>query len=116
MFKVTDNNIEMTEGDYGIVLPMDLELEGTISASDSFKITIYEAIDADPIITKPYNNISDNRIEFSLTEEESKLLKAGKRYYWDLDWYFEKIFLNNIVAKAKLKINEKAGAVNEGQD
>ena len=107
MFKVTDNNIEMTEGDYGIVLPMDLELEGTMSASDKFEITIYEKINTDPIIAKTYEDISDNRIEFSLTKEESNRLKAGSRYYYDLDWYDGETFLNNIIAAKKFKIIEK---------
>lgn len=104
-----DTTIGMIEGDFGIVLPIELDLDGEmITANDEFSIKIFKKINEEPTITKNYSNVSDNTINFELTEEESKLLEVGL-YYYDIDWYQGKSFLNNIVAKARFKVLEKAG-------
>lgn len=100
--------IGMVEGDFGIVLP--IEIEGIeISSNDQFAINIFEKVNENPILTKNYNNISNNAIEFKLTKEESKLLKVGS-YYYDIDWFQGESFLINLTAKAKFKVLDKAGA------
>ena len=103
-----DTTIGMIEGDFGIVLP--IEIEGIeITTEDQFSIKIFKNINEEPIITKTYSNISDNTIEFELTKEESQLLKKGY-YYYDLDWYQVNKFLGNLIANARFKVLEKAGA------
>lgn len=102
--------IGMTEHDFGIVLPIELDLEGeTIAGEDEFLIKIFKTINEEPIITKKYSNITDNTINFKLTKEESKLMEVGS-YYYDIDWQQGESFLSNIVSKAKFKVLDKAGA------
>lgn len=110
MFIKSSNELEikMIEGDFGIVLP--IEIEGiTISNDDELSFKIFENINEVPIISKTYNNISDNTINFKLTKEESQLLKVGY-YFYDIDWYKGESFLGNLVAKETLSVLEKAGA------
>lgn len=115
MFEVEGNQIIMTEGDFGISLPIELELENgeTISSDNNLKLAIYTNINTVPIITKIYENIQGNTINFQLDKSESLLLKAG-RYFYDLDWYAGETFLNNIMRHEKFIVCEKAGVVNEG--
>ena len=103
-----DTTIGITEGDFGITLP--IEIEGIeISSNEQFDIKIFEKVNEPPILTKTFSNISNNTIEFKLTKEESELLKVGS-YYYDIDWYEGENFLSNITAKAKFKVLDKAGA------
>lgn len=108
MFEAKNTKIEMTEGDYGIVLPIELEIEGELTPSDKFSFKIFKTINEEPIIEKVFSDIDNNTIEFQLTKAESELLEVGS-YYYDIDWYQENLFLNNIIAKAKFKVLEKAG-------
>lgn len=108
MFEAKNTKIEMTEGDYGIVLPIELEIEGELAPVDKFSFKIFKEINEEPIIEKVFSNITNNTIEFQLTKEESELLGVGT-YYYDIDWYQENLFLNNIIAEAKFKVLEKAG-------
>lgn len=106
--------ITMTEGDFGITLPIELETEDeeTITSDDSFVLNIFKEINSEPLVSKTYSNIQNNTIEFSLTEEESLLLPVGC-YYYDLDWYQNNSFMCNLVPKESFRVVEKAGAVNE---
>lgn len=113
MLKGNDQNseIEMVEGDYGLTLPITLQNSNTtFSKEDCFSIKIFKEIDGKPIITKEYSNISNNTIEFSLTQEESNLLPKG-RYYYDIDWFQDNNFLGNIVRKKRFKVQDKAGGL-----
>lgn len=113
-----DTTIKMVEGDYGIVLPIELSLESTeqeITSSDKFSIKIFKDINSTPIVSQEYSNISNNTIEFKLTKEESEKLKVGK-YKYDIDWYQDNTFLSNLLAKKLLIVEEKAGAVNESSN
>lgn len=106
--------IEMIEGDYGLVLPIQLEVEGeeTITAEDTFVIKICQKVNETPLVEKSYSDIQNNTIEFSLTENESEKLSVGN-YLYDLDWYNGQVFLGNLIAKSKFMVKEKAGVVNE---
>lgn len=110
MIIIENTTIKMTEGDFGIVLPIEIETETELIASDSFSIKIFKDINTEPLITKTYSDIKNNTIDFKLTEEDSLKLKVGS-YKYDLDWYQEGNFLQNIIAKANFKILEKAGVV-----
>ena len=103
-----DTTIGMVEGDFGIVLP--IEIEGAeLSSNDQISINIFDRTSEEPLITKTFNNITNNTIDFKLTKEESQLLKVGT-YYYDIDWFQGENFLGNITAKAKFKVLDKAGA------
>lgn len=110
MFIVEDGKISIIEGDFGIVLPIQLEMEDGITPDDCFAFKIYEKINEKPIVEKVYKNIKDNTIPLKLEENDSKLLKVGT-YYYDLDWLQENSFLNNIIAKEKFQVKEKAGEI-----
>jgi hypothetical protein len=105
-------NISMIEGDYGITLPIKLVSPQEMTSSDKFSLKIFKKKNTEPLISKEYENIADNTINFSLTEEESKLLSRG-RYYYDLDWYQNNSFLGNLVAESYFDVKDKAGAINE---
>ena len=112
MFQVNEENkkIEITEGDFGITLPIEINIEGTdLSSTDKFVFKIFEEINGEAIIEKNFENITNNTIELKFTEEESKKLRVG-RYYYDIDWFQEDTFLLNILAKKRFVVNEKAGA------
>ena len=110
MFNVDEEKkkIEMTEGDFGIALPV--EIEGIdVSNADKFVLKIFKEINGQAIIEKVFENITNNTIELSFTQEESEKLEIGD-YYYDLDWFQEDVFLSNILAKKRLKVSDKAGA------
>ena len=109
--------ITMIEGDFGIVLPIQLEVEDdeTITDDDCFVVKIFKEINTEPLLIKNYSNIQNNTIEFNLTKEESSLLNVDE-YYYDLDWYQNNTFLCNVIAKQTFIVKEKAGAVNESND
>lgn len=112
MFSVDEEKkkITMTEGDFGIVLPIEIDTEGTeLTNNDKFVFKIFKEINGQAIIEKVFENITNNTIELSFTQEESKQLDIGD-YYYDLDWYQEDVFLSNILAKKRLKVSDKAGA------
>lgn len=112
MFEVNEENkkITMTEGDFGITLPIEINIEGTtLSSTDKFVLKIFKEINKESIIEKVFENITNNTIELKFTEEESKKLEVGS-YYYDLDWFQEDVFLSNILARKKFTVREKAGA------
>ena len=103
--------IRLIEGDYGITLPIELELENgeSITNNDSFVINIYDKVDGKKIITKTFSNIQENTLPFQLTEQESQLLPVGKYYYdrsteklysWIVDIQEYKAKLTNMVNTA----------------
>ena len=109
MFKVDEEKkkIEMTEGDFGITLPIEIT-DTEISSTDKFVFKLFKEINKEAIVEKVFENITDNTIELKLTEEESKKLEVGY-YYYDIDWFQENTFLSNILAKKKFVVTEKAG-------
>ena len=113
MFKGDEEKkrIEMTEGDFGTVLPINIggiELTG----NDKFLLKIFKEKDEEAIIEKLFENIIDNTLELKFTQEESKKLTVGN-YYYDLDWFQEDTFLSNLLAGKTFKINDKAGKVGD---
>lgn len=107
-FNEERNRLEMIEGDFGIKLP--IEIEGiTLDAIDSISLKVFKGVNENPIITKTFENISNNTIELEFSKEETKLLSVGN-YYYDIDWFQGEAFLGNIAAKKKLWVQEKAGA------
>lgn len=93
----------MTEGDYGIELPITVS-GVTLGASDSLKITIANGT---PIIEKEFSDISQNTVNLFLTESESALLPVGT-YVYSLDWYQNGSFLCNIVPFGLFEVGDKA--------
>jgi len=109
MFTEKDGKITMVEKDYGITLPIEITIEGAeITAEDKFAINIFKEINGEALISKTYENIQNNTIEFALTQEESNKLEVGS-YFYDIDWFQENSFLGNLVKKKGFRVEEKAG-------
>ena len=105
-WNVTGQKLSMTEGDYGIALPV--EISGTtLGAQDSIKITFKTAINGEVVFTKEFAGIVDNTVTLELTAEESELLPVGA-YVYCLDWYQDGNFMCNIIPSASLSVVDKA--------
>ena len=106
MWVVNKQTLQMVEGDWGIELPISVD-GVTFTASDEVLITIKTEKNGETVLTKNYENISDNTVNLSLTEAESKLLKVGS-YVYSLDWYQDGAFYCNIIPSAAFKVVDKA--------
>lgn len=110
--------ITMTEGDFGVSLPLEIKVseDEDISDLDSFSIKIFDEVHGNLLVEKHFTNIQDNTIELQLTQEESALLPAGEydtgKYYYDLDWYQNQVFMDNLLAKKPFIVEKKAGGIN----
>lgn len=106
MWVVNKQTLQMVEGDWGIELPISID-GVTLTASDEVLITIKTEKNGETILTKNYESISENTIDFSLTEAESQLLRVGS-YVYSLDWYQDGVFYCNIIPSAAFKVVDKA--------
>ena len=106
MWVVNKQTLQMTEGDWGIELPISID-GVTLTASDEVMVTIKTDKNGETVIVKNYDNISENTIKLSLTEAESALLPVGT-YVYSLDWYQDGAFLCNIIPAASFKVVDKA--------
>ena len=106
MWNVTNLDITMTEGDWGIKLPVAVS-GVTITASDEMKLVIKGAKNGPVLIEKTFSNIQNSTIDLELTEAESALLEPGK-YVYALDWYQDGAFLCNLIPLSNLKVVDKA--------
>lgn len=114
MFFHRNKKIRMTEGDFGVLLPFEIEIEDgeQLTNEDNFKFSIFNKLNAEPIIEKSFIVDENNVFNFVLTELETKKLKVGY-YMYDIDWYNGNRFLNNLIAKEDFEVSEKAGVINE---
>lgn len=106
MWVVNGQELKMVEGDWGIELPITIS-GTTFSASDEVKFTLKKSVNGDVLLTKTFNNISQNTVNLELTEAESAALPVGK-YVYVLDWYQNGAFMCNIIPDALFKVGEKA--------
>ena len=104
MWNVNGTMLNMTEGDWGVKLPVTVS-GVTFSASDSVKIVIKNG--ETTIIEKEYTNITQNTVNLELTEAESALLPVGS-YVYRLDWYQDGAFMCNIIPISTFKVVDKA--------
>ena len=105
MWLVNGNNLEMAEGDYGIILPVTIK-GTTLTANDSVKFVFKDALNGTEILTKEYTNLTQNTANLVLTEAESALFPVGS-YVYGLDWYQDGTFMNNIIKCASFKVGDK---------
>ena len=106
MWVVNKQTLQMVEGDWGIELPISID-GVTLTASDEVLITIKTEKNGETVLTKNYENVSENTIDFSLTEAETALLPVGS-YVYSLDWYQDGAFMCNIIPSAAFKVVDKA--------
>ena len=105
MWSVDNQNISMTEGDYGLQLPITVS-GTTFTENDVLKLTIKTSKNGTVILEKEYTP-TQNTISLELTESESALLGVGV-YVYSLDWYQSDNFLCNIIALSCFKVVDKA--------
>lgn len=106
MWNVIGANLQMTEGDYGVSLPV--EIKGTtLGEQDSIKLTFKTAVNGDEILSKTFDGITDNTVSLELTDEESALFSVGG-YVYCLDWYQNGNFMCNIIPYAQFWVVGKA--------
>lgn len=105
MWNVSGINISMTEGDYGIPLPMTIK-GATISAQESVKITFKKQKNGNAILVKEYS-FTNNTAWLEFTANESALFPVGQ-YYYTIDWYRNGVFLCNIVPVGSFNVGGKA--------
>lgn len=103
MWMCTDQSIQMTEGDYGIELPITVN-GVTFTERDEVRIKIARGDNV--LIEKVFDNISDNTVNMVLTEAESALLPVGN-YQYSLDWYQDGAFMCNIIQRASYRVVDK---------
>lgn len=106
MWRVTANTITMTEGDFGVALPVTIS-GTTFTNDDTVRISILTGMNGSPIVEKEFTAIDDNTVNLELTQAESALLPVGA-YVYRLDWYQSGVFMCNIVPCAAFKVVEKA--------
>lgn len=100
--------VSMAEGDYGIILPVEIEIEGvTLGTLDSIKIVFRTSINGDLILEKNYDGIENNTVNLEFTEDESALFPVGS-YVYGLDWYQSGNFMCNIITSSPFKVVDKA--------
>ena len=103
MWASRETSIKMTEGDWGIELPITIS-GVTLGASDSIKITVKKS--ERTVLFKEFTNIQNNTVKLVLTEQESASLPVGM-YLYSLDWYQDGIFVCNIVPSGSFEVGDK---------
>lgn len=104
MWNVNGITLNMTEGDWGVKLPVTVT-GVTFTANDSVRIKIQR--DETTIIEKEYTNITQNTFDLEFTEAESALLPVGS-YLYSLDWYQSGAFMCNIIPSGMFLVGDKA--------
>lgn len=102
MFKVEGLDIEMFEGDFGEVLPMTV-INGEVLEHDILKFIIKDS-SFNTIIDKELN-VENNAFDFSLTEEETKLLPSGT-YSWGLKQYRNDTLIDTLTGNNHFRVRK----------
>ncbi|MBQ2870324.1 hypothetical protein IJE86_01340 [bacterium] len=103
MLRGKGTNIIMTEGDFGLNLPITIKGE-SFEPTDTIKVRISQ--NDEEILTKTFTNIENNTFKFALTKEESELLTPNY-YVYSLDWYRGDTFLCNIIRNGLFEVEDK---------
>ena len=105
MIRAENKKIMMTEGDFGLSLPITIS-GAEISNDEVIEFFIKNNNGDEVIKSKKYNNINNNTFDLVFTKEESNLLKKGIYLYY-LDWYKDNEFLGNIINGEVFEVEEK---------
>ena len=104
MWTYIGNNIRMTEGDYGVILP--IVIKGAVfQDNDVIKITFKDAVNGTTILEQEYEPIN-NTVGLEFTEAESALFPIGE-YVYSIDWFRDGQFLCNVTPVAGFKVFDK---------
>ena len=100
-----DNGIVMTEGDYGLNLPITIK-GGEMYKTDKVTFIIKENSNENVIFTKNFTDIENNTFNFVLSKEDSNKLPVGV-YVYSLDWTRGEDFLCNLIEKGLFVVEDK---------
>ena len=106
MWRVNGTTLRMSEGDYGIALPVTVS-GVTLGSADSLLYTFKDGKNKNVLLTKDFGSIVSNTINLSLTEAESAIFTPGE-YVYSLDWYQDGSFMCNLIEVAPLIVGDKA--------
>lgn len=106
MWNVGTQNLSMTEGDYGVALPVIIS-GATFAASDEIRITFKTALNGETLVEKVYGNIQNNTVNLEFTKAESDLLPIGN-YVYSIDWYQNGAFMCNLIECSAFRVVDKA--------
>lgn len=106
MWVVSGQDLKMTEGDYGIQLPITIT-GATFAQNDEVRLTIKTAVNGETVLEKTFSDIAQNTVNLELTEEESAMMPVGTCVY-ALDWYQDGAFMCNIIPSANFRVVDKA--------
>lgn len=101
MFVVSNRNIVMNKGDFGVILEFEFDRKMPFSVV----ITIKKGNSI--VITKNYTDVLSGRIEFALTKTESDRLEVGE-YTWNMYQHYEGQLKNTLVASKSFVVREGA--------
>ncbi len=103
MFKIDERlNIEMHKGDFGVILTINFD-----DVADTNIKFIISDLRKNVLIEKMFKNITDNKIDIELTEEETSKLDVAS-YNWSLYQYIDKELKNTLVVNKIFKVEEGA--------
>lgn len=105
MIRGKGKEIIMTEGDYGITLPINIK-GIDLEKNDVITIIIKSEKNGEECLCKTFSDIENNTFSFSLTEEESKKL-TPRRYVYSLDWYRENSLFCNLIKDGTFVVEDK---------
>ena len=106
MWEVDNKNLRMTEGDYGIALPIVIK-GADMGEGDAVLFTIKDKRNGDTVLSKTITTIESNTANLQLTAQDTALLEIGT-YLYSLDWYHDGLFMCNIVPQATFRVVDKA--------
>lgn len=106
MWYTKANDIQMTEGDFGIDLPIKI-IGPTFDEYDQVKLTVKDRMNGTTILEKFFSDVQENEIKLVLTASESARLPVGI-YVYSLDWYQDGHFLCNLLPASVYKVVDKA--------
>ena len=104
---VNGANMTMTVNDYGVELPITVDVGLDLGEQDTLKFTFKKEVGGEDLMVKEFTGITDNTIRLVITEAESEQLPVGQ-YVYRLDWYQTGSFMNCIVEDASFKVVRKA--------
>ena len=106
MFKTKANNtkISMNEGDFGLVLPISFS---KLEDGAMIKIIIKKQDEEETEVLNLDFTATDNKIDFELTEEQTKKLHEGD-YFYDVKQYKEGVFQNTLLVDGIFIVEEGA--------
>lgn len=102
MWKAKGTEIQMDQGDFGVVLPFIVK-GVTLTASDCFRFVFMSPQDGHAILQKDITDVQQNAVNFVLTEAESAMLSGGA-YVYDLDWYQDSVFNCKLIQNGIFKV------------